>query len=227
MCVIVTTWDFAALFRRHLAAVLAVLVVAAGLAFAFKTTPATYAEGGTVVFNQPVSQAQPNPYLSSGGTLISAGGVIAAYMMGEQGRQQVAGAGGSTAGGTSYDVALVNSYNLEYPNYSTPEVTVTASGTDLAAVVHTFNAMMHVLTSYLASQQTAAGAPAVDLITAKLIGGTGPLAQPGSSKRVFGGLLLLTLIAVFSVCVFLDRHPVRLNLLGRSRGARRAVSPGL
>ena len=228
MSVIVTTRDFAALFRRHLAAVLAVLVVAAGLAFTFKKTPVTYMEGGTVVFNQPASEAQPNPYFSGGGTLITAGGVIATYLMGTQGHQAVAAAGGSTAGGTSYDVELVNSYNQEYPNYSSPEATATATGTDLVAVERTFTAMMRVLTSYLADQQANAGAPAVDQITAKLIGNPGPLAQPGSSKRVFGGLFLLTLIALFSVCVFLDRHPVRLSLPGRGgRGTRRAVSPGL
>jgi len=228
LCIIVTTRDFAALLRRHLAAVLAVLVVAAGLAFTFKKTPATYMEGSTVVFNQPPSAAQPNPYFSGGGTLITVGGVVATYLMGTQGHQAVAAAGGSTAGGTAYDVALVNSYNQEYPNYSTPEATVTVTGTDLLAVEHTFTAMMRVLTSWLADQQAAAGAPAVDQITAKLIGNPGPLAQPGSSKRVLGGLLLLTLIAVFSVCVFLDRHPVRVSLPGRTRrGARRAVNPSL
>jgi hypothetical protein len=223
----VTTRDFAALFRRHLAAVLGVLVVAAGVAFAFKTTPVTYMEGGTVVFNQPVSRALPNPYLSSGGTLITVGGVVQDYMMGDQGRQQVTAAGGSTAGGTSYDVSLVNSYNQEYPNYSVPEATVTATGTDLVAVERTFTAMMQVLTSYLTGQQADAGVPPVDQVTAKLIGNPGPLAQPGSSKRVFGGLLLLTVIAVFTVCVFLDRHPVRLSLPGQARhGTRHAAYPG-
>ena len=224
LCLIVTTRDFAALFRRHLAAVLGVLAVAAGLAFAFKTTPTTYMEGGTVVFNQPVSRAQPNPYFSGGGTLIMAGGVVAAYLTGYQGHQEVPAAGGSTAGGTGYDVSLVNSYNQEYPNYSTPEANATVTGTDLVAVERTYTAMMHVLTGYLADQQASAGAPAVDQITAQMIGNPGPLAEPGSSKRVFGGLLLLTIIAVFTVCVFLDRHPVRLPLLTRAApGTRRAA----
>ena len=227
LCVIVTTRDFAALFRRHLVAVLGVLAVAAGLAFAFKTTPTTYMEGGTVVFNQPVSRAQPNPYFSGGGTLIMAGGVVATYMTGDQGHQAVAAAGGSTAGGTDYDVSLVNSYNQEYPNYSTPEANATVTGTDLVAVERTYTAMMHVLTNYLADQQASAGAPAVDQITAQMIGNPGPLAEPGSSKRVFGGLLLLTLIAVFAVCVFLDRHPVRLLTRAAPDARRSPRSPGM
>jgi hypothetical protein len=204
-------------------AVLGVLIVAMGIAYTMKSTPATYTEGGTVVFNPPVSRSFPNPYAATSGSLITTGEVITLFMMGSQGQQQVQAAGGTTP----YSVALVNSYNQEYPNYSTPESTVYATGTDLAGVQRTLTAVMQVLTRQLATRQAAAGAPPADLITAKLIGNPGPLAQPGSNKRVFGGLLALTLIAVFTVCIFLDRHPVRLSLRGRSRGDRRAVSPGV
>lgn len=204
-------------------AVLGVLVIAMGIAYTIKTTPTTYTEGGTVVFNPPVSRAFPNPYAATGGSLITTGEVITLFMMGPEGQQQVQAAGGTT----SYNVALVNSYNQEYPNYSSPESTVYATGTDLAGVQRTLTAVMQVLTRQLGTRQAAAGAPPVDRITAKLLGNPGPLAQPGSNKRVFGGLLVLTVIAVFTVCVFLDRHPVPLNLLSRSRGTRRAVSPGL
>lgn len=204
-------------------AVLGVLVIALGIGYAIKTAPTTYTEGGTVVFNPPVSRAFPNPYAATSGSLITTGEVITLFMMGTEGQQQVQAAGGTTP----YNVALVNSYNQEYPNYSSPEATVYATGTNLAGVQRTLSAVMQVLTRQLAARQAVAGAPPVDRITAKLIGNPGPLAQPGSHKRVFGGLLLLTLIAVFSVCVFLDRHPVRLSLLGRARGTRRAVSPGL
>ena len=206
-------------------AVLGVLVIAMGVAYTIKTAPVTYTEGGTVVFNPPVSRSFPNPYASTSGTLITTGEVLTLFMMGAQGQQEVQAAGGTTP----YDVALVNSYNQEYPNYSSPESAVYATGTDLPGVQRTLTAVMQVLTRELATRQAAAGAPVVDRITAKLVGNPGPLAQRGSSKRVFGGLLLLTVIAVFTVCVFLDRHPVRLNLLGsRSpRGARRPVSPGL
>jgi hypothetical protein len=62
-----------------------------------------------------------------------------------------------------------------------------------------------------------------------MAGDSGPLAQQGSSKRALIGLFILTIVAMFAAASFLDRHPVRLPLPGRSkRGTRRADGyPGL
>lgn len=207
--------DIWALFRRHLAAVVGVLILAVGVAYMLKTTPTTYTEGGTVVFNPPVSKAFPNPYQSGSNSIITTAGVLTAFMMGAQGQQQVAAAGGTVP----YQVALVNSYDQEYPNYSSPESTLFATSTDLAGVQRTYAAAMQVLTRQLAARQAALGVPVVDQITAKMIGNPGPLAQPGSKKRSLGGLLVLTVIALFAVSIFLDRHPVRLR--GYSPGGHR------
>jgi len=209
--------DIWALFRRHLAAVAAVLIVAIGVAYTFKSTPTVYTEGGTVVFNPPVSKAFPNPYQAGSDSIITTAGVLTAFMMGAQGQQQVTAAGGRVP----YQMALVNSYDQEYPNYSNPEATLYATSTDLVGVQRTYAATMQVLSRQLAVRQAAVGVPAVDRITIKMIGNPGPLAQPGSKKRSYGGLFLLTVIALFAVSIFLDRHPVRLPGLS-GRGRRRA-----
>jgi hypothetical protein len=215
-------YEFGVLLRRHFVAVLGVLVLAIGVVHMFKTTPTTYMDGATVVFNPPVSGPNPNPYESSGGSIITAGGVISAFMSGPQGQRLVQAAGGTMP----YDVKLINSYNQDYPDYSSPEVAVTVTGTDLAGVVRTYAAVIKVLNEQVVSRQAASGAPRRDRITTKLVGNPGPLALEGSSKRALGGLLLLTAIAVFAVMIFFERHPVRLRRRGRSRpGARRAGYP--
>lgn len=214
--------DIWGLFRRHLAAVVGVLILAMGVAYMFKSTPTVYTEGGTVVFNPPVSKAFPNPYQASSNSIITTAGVLTAFMMGAQGQQQVTAAGGTVP----YQMALVNSYDQEYPNYSNPEATLYATGTDLAGVQRTYAATMQILTRQLAARQAALGVPAVDRISAKMIGNPGPLAQPGSKKRSFAGLFLLTVIALFAVSIFLDRHPVRLRGFVSGGGRRRAGYPG-
>ena len=200
--------------RRHLAAVLVVLICAAAVAVIFKRTPVTYQESGTVVFNDPVSAGFPNKYTSFSGSLVKTAGLMAASAMSPQDGQKIRAAGGTGA----YDVALYNGYNLEYPDYSDPYIVVTASATDPAQAQHTFNVVTQQLYSDLASRQVQAGVPTFNRITTNLVGDSGPLPQPGSSKRVDAGLLVLAIIAAFAVAIFLDRRPRRLTRLLRRSG---------
>ena len=220
---LVSILEIGALLRRHFIAVLAVLVLALWLVHDFKAAPMVYNDSATVVFKPPVSQRYPNPYESGGGSIITAAGVIATYVNGSEGQKLVSAAGGTLP----YTTQLINAYNQDFPNYSAPEVDVEVDGTDLAAVTRTYAAVIQVIKDQTVARQVAVKAPKRDRIHAIVIGDPGPLAQPGSSKRTLGGLMLLTLVGIFAVAVFFDRHPIRLRELGRSRrGAGRAAYPG-
>ena len=212
--------EIAGLLRRHVLAVLAVLVLAAGIAYTFKHTAPTYSETATMVFVPPVSTLHPNPFEATSATLISAAGAISVDAMSPQGQQQVLQAGGTA----QIDVQLLNSYDLEYPNYSNPYLTLTTTSADFTAVPRTFTVLTKLLTNDFTAQQARDNVTPVNRIRIVLAGDTGPLVEQGSSKRVLGALAILTMVAVFAVTSFLDRHPVRLSRLAgmRTPGSRRA-----
>ncbi len=215
-------FEMGALLRRHFIAVLAVLVLALWLVHDFKATPMVWNESATVVFNPPISQRYPNPYEAGGGSIVTAAGVIANYVNGSEGQKLVSAAGGTLP----YTAQLINTYNQDYPNYPAPEVDVDVNGTDIGAVMRTYAAVIQVVEAQNVARQVAAKSPKVDWMTLKVIGGNGPLAQPGSSKRTLGGLMVLTLVGIFAVAIFVERHPIRLRELGRSRrGAGRPAYP--
>lgn len=205
--------EIAARLRRHVLAVLVVFVLAAGVAYGFKHTAPTYSETATMVFIPPASTLHPNPFEAVGSTLTKAAGAIAADVMSPQGRQQVLNAGGTA----QTDVELVNGYDLEYPFYSEPYLTVTSTSTDPDSVQRTFTLISKLITNEFTAQQVQAGVAPINRIQIVQAGDTGPLVQPGSSKRVLGALALLTIIALFAVVSFLDRHPVRLSRFSRLR----------
>ena len=217
-----STFEIAALLRRHLVAVLAVLVLALWVVHDFKATPMVYNDSATMVFKPPVSARYPNPYESGGRSIITAAGVIATYVNGSEGQKLVAAAGGTLP----YTTELINTYNQDYPDYSAPEVDVEVNGTDIGAVMRTYAAVIQVLKAQTVARQVAAKTPKVDRIAVQVIGDPGPLAQPGSSKRSLGGLMLLTLVGIFAIAIFFDRHPIRLRGIGRTRrGAGRPTYP--
>jgi hypothetical protein len=218
----VNIFEMGALLRRHIIAVLAVLVLALWLVHDFKATPMVWNESATVVFNPPISQRYPNPYEAGGGSIVTGAGVIANYVNGSVGQKLVSAAGGTLP----YTAQLINAYNQDFPNYPSPEVDVEVNGTDMGAVIRTYTAVIQVIKAQNVARQVAAKAPKVDWITIKVIGGNGPLAQPGSSKRTLGGLMVLTLVGIFAIAIFFERHPVRLRELGSSRrGAGRPAYP--
>jgi hypothetical protein len=206
-----------ALLRRHFVAVLVILAVAAGVEYSFKHSAPAYAEVGTLVFVPPVSGAHPNAYSAVSGSILEAAGTLAVSVMSPQEQQQVLHSGGNAA----YDVELLNSYNLEYPNYSNAYLMVSTASADPVAVHRTYTLVTRLLTSQFKAQQAGDGATPNNRIEIVMAGDSGPLAQQGSSKRAMIGLFILTIVAVFAAASFLDRHPVGLPGIGRRTGAAR------
>lgn len=205
--------EIVALLRRHIAAVLLVVLVAAGVAYMFKRTPTNYQESATVVFTPPASSAFPNPYVSISYTLVETAGLIAIEVMSPQGLQRVEAAGGSAA----YDVQLYNLYNLQFPDFGDPYDTVTVTAADPEQVHRTFGLVTQLIYADLAALQAERSVPALDRIAASAVGDTGPLAQPGSHLRMYIGLFVLMIVSAFSLAVFLDQHPLRIPRGSSSR----------
>lgn len=223
----VTVQEIIALMRRHLIALVIVLVVTAGVAYKFKHAPVMYQESGTVAFAAGKSAGNPNPYTSLDGSMIDAAGVMALLVMSPRGQAQVQAAGGSAA----FDVALENSYSMQFPDYSAPYITVSATSPNPAQAHRTFTVVTALLYQDLAARQAQAQVPAASRIAAHMIADSGPQPQPGSSKRSLLGIFILMIVAAFSVATFLDRHPIRLRHIARlggtsqpDRRTRRAMS---
>jgi len=114
-------------------------------------------------------------------------------------------------------VELLNSYNLQYPNFSSPYLTVSTTSKDFPAVHQTFNVVTKLLIDQFTASEVRNDVAPNNRIAILLEGDTGPLLEQGSSKRALAGLILLTLIAIFAVATFLDRHPIRLLPSARRR----------
>jgi len=207
--------EIAALMRRHFIAVMAVFILAAGVLYDFKSTPQTYQESATVVFTPPTSLQNPNPYSSFGGSLITAGEIMIRFLMSPQGQQRVRAAGGTA----DFNVALVNLYNQEYPDFGDPYAILSASSDNPAAAHATFVVVARQLLGILAAKQAQAGVSPHNRVAARVVGDSGPVVQHGSSKRAYAGVLLLTIVPAFMVAISLDRRR------DRRRGARRARPP--
>jgi hypothetical protein len=207
--------EITALARRHLIAILLIGGVAAGVAYSMKHTPPIYQEGCTIVLTAPISAVNPNPYGAFSGSMTETAGTIALLVMSPHGHGQVRASGGNA----NYDVSLVNFGNLSSPIFGAPTVTVTATSQDPNNVHHTFTVVTRFFEHELVIRQAMAGVRPVGRIGAHVVGDTGIGLVQGSSKRVYAGLLVLTIAAALSVSFFLDRHPVRLSL-PRLRSAR-------
>src|SRR5260370_26090691 len=132
-------------------------------------------------------------------------------MMSPRGQEKARGAGATSA----FNVALVNTYSQQYPNYSEPYVTVSASGNDPAEAHRTFAVVSGLFAGDLVALQAQEGTAPIHRIGAHIIGDTGPVAQSGSPKRTYAGLALLTIVAVVVGAQFFFLYPGRLHLLWR------------
>ncbi len=207
-----------ALLRRHVAAVMMVGVLAAGIGYSLKHTPPAYQESATLMLTPP--QASGGRYSDS---LVTTGWIMVRWTQSPQGQQKLRQAG--VAGG--FDAALVNLYNQEYPNYAYPFVTVSATAADPVVAHRIFTIGTQVFESELLARQAQQGVLPWNRITANSVGDTGPIISQGSRIRSFAGLLLLTIVAALWVSAFLDRHPIRPHglLRARRRSARDPAAP--
>lgn len=209
--------ELAALARRHVLAVMMILLAAAATAYSFKHTPPTYTESATVALVAP----NAHPYMSDGTTLLTTSEVVVDWIQGAQGQQEVHQAG--VVGG--FDVAMLNFANQEYPYYVVPYFTVSASGQDPAAAHRAFTIVTRVINNHLAALQQQKGVSPANSISTGILGDSGPLIQRGSSKRSFAGLLLLTIVAAYLALKFLDRRPIRPRaLLGAQQRSRKLAA---
>jgi len=211
-----TVGEMAALVRRHWIAAAVVLVLAVAALHSIKSSPPGYQESSTVIFIAPTSNNFPNPYDSAGDApLITTDEIVVRAMMSPQSKQLVQAAGGTG----DFTVAMVNLYNQEYPDYSVPNATITTQASSPEAAHRTYVIVARQLTNRLAEMQ--AKVQPHNRIVTNIVGDSGPIIQIGSPKRVYAGLILLTLIAFFMLAIFLDRHP---GLAWRPVRARRAVT---
>jgi hypothetical protein len=100
--------NIAALFLRHRIAVIFTALVAGVLSFQLIHANPGYMDSGGVMFTAPKSSGNLFQNMQS---LRVAEETVAAYMMGPQGEQQVRAAGGTA----SYNVAMLNTYNEDFP----------------------------------------------------------------------------------------------------------------
>jgi hypothetical protein len=201
--------EIAALFWRH--KVLTGLVLAFTLMFAVyvKKSPPMYQESATVVFIGATKA--PNPYAEFTGDLVATGYVVMQTLNGPASAEQIARAGGSAA----YSVGMANGYNLEYPVYNEPYGTLATMSRSPAAVEQTFAVVSAQLGHILALQQ--AKVSPGSRVVAHFVGNTGLTVVPGSSKRVYAGILILSMVALFMIVGLVDRLPSRLNVVARVR----------
>jgi hypothetical protein len=199
----VTTAEIAAILRRHLIAVIAVIAAAAAVSYALARAPVTYQESGTLYFQVPSAQRSKlstQLAFTQGEPAVVA--IFSTLLMSSHGQQQVRSAGAAA----HFDVAPVNVGSLEYPNYADPDVSVTTSGTDPSQVRTSFAAATRVLSDDLAALQARAGAPAGYRLKTYFSNGPSLEAEPGSSARVYGGLAVLTIVALFAAVILLERR---------------------
>lgn len=218
---LMTPQGMAALLRRHKAAVVVMLIMAAGIGYYLKHAAPGYADTATVAFVAPADQSDLFNFADS---LIVIDALAADSVMAPNGHQQVTSAGGTAA----YHVALVNLSDEDYPNYSDPYVTVTTTSGDAAAAQQTMTVVMDVLQRELDSIQARGGSPRDMWIRLHTIAApSGAIAQTGSRTRVLAGTAALAVIAAFMALTFLDRHRVRLpDLLMRHAPLRGAARTG-
>jgi hypothetical protein len=187
--------------RLRLAVVVVVLTVAAGLGYDIKSTPPMYLESAAVIFSLPPSQNAPNAYVSFTRSLITSGDAMAKILTSPQTQRQIRAAGGAP----DVNMALINLYNEDYPDYGEPLATLTAKSHSAAAAHHTFMVSARLLGRLLSARQAQAGVLPRDRITAQIVADTGPVAQAGSPKRAFAGLALLALVVAVMMCSMVDR----------------------
>jgi len=178
--------------KLRLTLVVATILLAAGTGYDIKISPPMYLESATVELSLPRAENAPNDYDIYAYSLITSSEVMVQTLMSPSVLRQVRAAGR----GATVNLALMDLYNEEYPNYGYPLATLTAASPAAADAHRSFVAAVSTISVLLAAQQEQLGVAPRDQITAQIFGDSGPVIQTGSRGRVFGGLALLTAMAV-------------------------------
>jgi hypothetical protein len=125
-------------------------------------------------------------------SLITSGEAMVQILMSPSVQNQI----GAVGRGASVNLALVNLYNEEYPNYGVPLATLTAASPVAADTHRTFVVAARTLSLLLAARQKQAGVRPSERISARILADSGPIIQTGSRVRVYGGLALLAAMAI-------------------------------
>jgi hypothetical protein len=201
---------------QRLAATVVVFFAAACVGYGIRNTPPTYLESATVMFSLPRSQTAPDAYFWFAPSIITSGEAMTQILLSPQAQRQIREEGGEA----SVNLALINLYNEEYPNYGEPLASLKAASPDAANAHRTFTIAAQLLGRILAERQAQAGVPPRDRISAQIIGDSRPMPQAGSPKRAFAGLVVLAVLAVGMAWGFLGR------LAGRDARSRRRPAAG-
>ena len=199
--------EIAAIMRRHLIAVVVIFAVTVSVAWEFKRTPPPYTESVNIIFTPPSS----NPYSSFSNfpqVLLSTAEIMTKSMLSSESKKAILRAGGTA----SFSVGLVNFNNEQFPYYDDPYVTVSATATDPATAHQTFTILVSYFQRLVSEKQVQTGASPKSYISTHAVADTGVIAEAGSSKRVYAGLIALAVIMAFLVVTFLDRHPIWPNI---------------
>lgn len=182
------------------------LSLAAIVGYVIKKSPSTYLKSATVVFALPEemnnASSQSLDISIRYSSLIATDDMMAQTLMSPQ-SQHLARSKGGTA---DYDFALLNVGDQEYPEYYYPTATLTVQSARLGAVTRTFTVVMRLLEQLLRERQAAAGVPPQSDVSISIAGEIGPISQQGSSKRIFGALILIAIIVASMVSGLLDRR---------------------
>jgi hypothetical protein len=198
--------EIVALLRRHIVAVLAVLIVACAVEYQLRTTPPVYLEGGSVVFftTKQISSVDRPPFKAyqMSQSLIATETTMAGALSPSA---SVVGIR-TAAGAAQYRLVPFNSHNLQYPYYSLPSAALTVTSQAPAATHRAFGDVFSSIAHRLTAAQARAAVPAASRIRVYLAADTGAVRQTGSRIRVSGGVAALTMLAVLMVAGFLDRR---------------------
>jgi hypothetical protein len=221
-----TLYEIAALLSRHIVAVAAVLLLAAGAGYSMVTAPPVYSESGSLVFATSGKPAQPAsaPYGDSsaliGQSLITTETTAAVAVSSSQASARVRAAGGTA----EFAVTPFNTYSLQYPDYARPIATLAARSPRPDATHRTFWLVFRLVQQRLAASETRAGTPAKNRIKVYLVADTGPELVSGSRARTIGGLGALTVVATFVLASALDRRRKPSGRRRSGRGTRSAAA---
>jgi len=191
------------MLRRHLIAIAIVALVACMFSYHLIHDDPGYIDSGGVGFIAPEN---PISMFQNTESLQVTEEAAAWFMMGSQGEREVRAAGGTV----SYNVAMLNLYNEQYPDYSQPYVTITVMSNYPEEAQQTFRAVLGVLRKATAMLQERVGANPKNEVRAELVTQpTGPIAQSGSHKRSYAALAVLAIIAIYMIARALDRRRPR------------------